>query len=84
MTITLIRPLTWEPPYAVGAALKGTKDKKDKNKTKQKNQKKPKKTKKTSGPKIGENQFLNHFSYMEKYTRSSQRGSAVMNPTSIH
>ena len=26
--ITLIRPLAWEPPYAVGAALKGQKDKK--------------------------------------------------------
>ena len=31
----LIRPLAWEPPYAVGVALKRTKDK-DKNKTKNK------------------------------------------------
>ena len=30
----LIRPLAWEPPYAVGAALKRQKTK-DKNKTKQ-------------------------------------------------
>ena len=27
----LIRPVAWEPPYAVGAALKRTKDKKRKN-----------------------------------------------------
>ena len=28
-----IRPLAWEPPYAVGVALKGQKDKKTKTKT---------------------------------------------------
>ena len=27
-TITLIQPLSWEPPYAMGAALKKTKKKK--------------------------------------------------------
>ena len=32
----LIRPLAWEPPYAVGAALEKAK-KKQKNKTKKKN-----------------------------------------------
>ena len=30
-----IRPLAWEPPYAVSAALKETKDKKEKKKTNQ-------------------------------------------------
>ena len=28
----LIRPLAWEPPYALGAALKGQKDQKKKKK----------------------------------------------------
>ena len=36
--IALIRPLAWEPPYALGAALKRRKDKKKKKK---KNFKKP-------------------------------------------
>ena len=37
-TTALIRPLAWEPPYAVDSALERTKDKnKNKNKTKQKN-----------------------------------------------
>jgi len=30
--VTLIRPLAWEPPYAVGAALKRQKTKKKKKK----------------------------------------------------
>ena len=38
--IALIRPLTWEPPYAMGAALK----KKDKSKKKKKRKKKKRNT----------------------------------------
>ena len=32
MATALIRPLAWEPPYAVGAALKRQKDQKKKKK----------------------------------------------------
>ena len=42
-----IRPLAWEPPYAVGAAqeIATTKDKKDKKKKKKKKRRKKKKKK---------------------------------------
>ena len=40
--VALIRPLVWEPPYAMGVVLEKTKKtKKKKNKTKPKNQKIP-------------------------------------------
>ena len=35
--IAWIRPLTWEPPYATGVALKGQKTKKKKKKRRKKN-----------------------------------------------
>ena len=35
-TVPLIRPLAWEPPYAVSVALKRQKDKKKKKKKKKK------------------------------------------------
>ena len=38
----LIRPVPWEPPYAVGGALEKTKDKKKKKKKKKRKEKKKK------------------------------------------
>ena len=47
--MALIRPLVWEPPYAMGAAQeKAKKKKKKKKKQKKKKKKKKKKTKKNS------------------------------------
>ena len=50
-TTALIRPLAWEPPYAVGVDLEKAKRQKDKKKKKKK-KKKRKKNKKTNIYKI--------------------------------
>ena len=49
----LIRPLAWEPPYAMGAALKGQKTKKKKKKDREEGKKEESKEGREGGKKVG-------------------------------